>query len=332
MEQALVERAGLKIELISAEGLRGKNPIAAMRGATALSKGYGQSRQIINRFQPDVLFVTGGYVCAPVTLAARRASIPVVIYLPDVEPGLAIKSLARFATKVAVTTEDSRQFFKPGLTVVTGYPVRQELLDVVENRATSKAEARQKLGLVDTLPVLLIFGGSRGARSINKAVSSNIEDYLTVCQVIHVSGTLDADWVQARRAEISNPVLQARYHVSAYLHEDMTTALLAADLVISRAGASVMGEFPAIGLPAVLVPYPHAGTHQALNARYLAGRHAAVAINDADLDADLKDTVINLITNTDKLQAMSNASQQLAKPDASLRLAQVILEVKPHGS
>ena len=93
-----------------------------------------------------------------------------------------------------------------------------------------------------------------------------------------------------------------------------------------------MGEFPAIGLPAVLVPYPHAGTHQALNARYLPGRHAAVEVDDADLDRDLKDTVINLITDTDKLQAMSKSSQQLAQADASLRLAQVILEVKPHGS
>ena len=332
MEQSLVERAGLKIELISAEGLRGKNPVAALRGVTALGKGYGQSRQIINRFQPDVLFVTGGYVCAPVTLVARRTGIPIVIYLPDVEPGLAIKSLARFAIKVAVTTEDSRRFFKPGLTVVTGYPVRQELAEASENVEGRKAEARKRLGLVDNLPMLLVFGGSRGARSINRAVGNDIEDYLAVCQVVHVSGTLDAEWVRSRKAEISSPELQARYHVFDYLHEDMTTALLAADLVISRAGASVMGEFPTIGLPSVLVPYPHAGTHQALNAHYLAGRHAAVAVDDADLNQDLKDTVINLITDTDKLQAMSNASHQLAKPDASLRLAQLILEVKPNGS
>lgn len=325
MEEALVERAGLKIELIAAKGLRGKNPLAALSGLWRQGQGYRQSQKIIGKVRPDVLFITGGYVCVPITLAAYRAGVPILIYLPDIEPGLAIKFLARFATRVAVTTAETRKFFKPGLAAVTGYPVRAELV-AASSRVDRKEVSRRQLGLSHDLPVLLVFGGSRGARSINQAVAGHLEDLLQVCQVIHVSGALDEAWVQARQMELP-PALQARYHPFAYLHEEMISALLAADLVISRAGASVLGEFPIIGLPAILAPYPYAGTHQALNADYLARRQAALVIDDADLQEQLKDAVINLITDREKLQAMSQACRNLSKPDASVHLAHEIVEV-----
>ncbi len=339
MEQALVERAGLTFESIAAMGLRGKNPLVATQGLWALSQGYRQSRQIIRRFRPEVLFVTGGYVCVPVTLAAWQAGVPVLIYLPDIEPGLAIKFLARLAKRVAVTAPEAQQFFKPGLTVVTGYPVREELFSqtsgVLETPEVSsgevKATTRRQLGWRADLPVLMVFGGSRGARSLNQAVTQDLESYLQISQVIHVTGALDEAWVLARRAELS-PELQTRYRVSAYLHDEMVTALLAADLVISRAGASVLGEFPAAGLPAILVPYPYAGAHQSLNADYLVRHQAAVVINDAELNQKLKGTVVELITNKAKLQAMSQASASLARPEAATRLAEVIAEVRDRGN
>lgn len=325
MEQTLVERAGLTCESIAAGGLRGKNPLAALIGLWKLGQGYKQSRQIMRRFRPEAVFVTGGYVCVPVTLAAWQAGVPVIIYLPDIEPGLAIKFLARFARRVAVTALEAQQFFKPGLTVVTGYPVRDEFFSF------SGEEFRRQLGLTDDRPVLMVFGGSRGARSINKAVMQSLEAWLPLCQIIHVTGTLDEAPVRARRAGLP-PELQAHYHVFAYLHEQMVTALLAADLVISRAGASVLGEFPAASLPAILVPYPYAGAHQWRNANYLVQHRAAVAIDDADLDKSLQDIVIDLFTNQAKLSAMRQACQKLAQPEAALRLAQAILEVKPYGS
>jgi UDP-N-acetylglucosamine--N-acetylmuramyl-(pentapeptide) pyrophosphoryl-undecaprenol N-acetylglucosamine transferase len=329
MEQGLVERAGLKIELIPATGVRGKNPMAMLGSIWSLGRGYRRSQEIIRQFQPDLLFITGGYVCVPVTLAARQAGVPVVIYLPDIEPGLAIKFLARFADKVAITTTETARFFRPGLTVVTGYPVRTELLSAAADEA-NKAAARRQLGLTNEWPVLLVFGGSRGARSINRAVTDQLEAYLEVCQVIHISGELDAGWVQARRAELP-PELQARYHVSAYLHEEMIAALRAADLVVSRAGASILGEYPLLGLPSILAPYPYAGTHQALNAAYLAGQQAAVVINDADLNRDLKETVISLITDEKRLQMMRQACKNLAKPDATIHLARELLKLGLHG-
>jgi UDP-N-acetylglucosamine--N-acetylmuramyl-(pentapeptide) pyrophosphoryl-undecaprenol N-acetylglucosamine transferase len=186
------------------------------------------------------------------------------------------------------------------------------------------------LSLREDWPVLLVFGGSRGARAINRAVTAHLEDYLAVSQVFHVSGSLDEAWVQARRDELP-PDLQARYHVSAYVHEEKVETFLAADLIIARAGASVMGELPAVGLPAVLVPYPYAGAHQTLNANYLARHQAAVVIEDASLSKMLKETVINLLSNKEKLQAMSQACKSLAQPDAAARLAQEILEVGSYG-
>jgi UDP-N-acetylglucosamine--N-acetylmuramyl-(pentapeptide) pyrophosphoryl-undecaprenol N-acetylglucosamine transferase len=328
MEQALVERAGLKIETISAAGVRGKNPVAAIGSLWTLTQGYRQSWQIIHRFRPDVLFVTGGYVCVPVALAARRAGVPIIIYLPDLEPGWAIKFLARFANRVAVTAPEAQKFFKPGLTVVTGYPVQAELFSL---RQAGKTAARRQLGLTDDWPVLLVFGGSRGARSINRAVTGQLEAYLRVSQVIHVCGTLDEEWARARQAELPED-LQARYHLSAYLHEEKAAAFVAADLMISRAGASVMGELPAAALPAVLAPYPYAGAHQVLNAQYLARHQAAIILADADLNEKLKEVVINLLTDKTKLVEMSQASQSLAKPDAAACLARAILEIKNGGN
>ena len=179
--------------------------------------------------------------------------------------------------------------------------------------------------------MLMVFGGSRGAHSINQVVTGHLADFLPLCQIVHVTGTLDEAWVLARRAELS-PEWQTRYHVSAYLHEDMITALLAADLVISRAGASVLGEFPAAGLAAILVPYPYAGAHQNLNADYLAQHGAAVVVKDAELSQKLKETMLTLLTDQKKLQAMSQASAGLAQPEASIRLAQAIMEVRDLGT
>ena len=331
MEEALVQRAGLPFEAIPAGGLRGKNPLTIIKNLISLGQGYRRSRQLIRQFQPDVLFMTGGYVGVPVTLAARRAGVPVVIYLPDIEPGLAIKFLARFADRVAVTAVEAQQYFKPGLTVVTGYPVRADLTAAASRPDRARQDARRRLGLSDDLPVLLVFGGSRGARSINRAVTAHLVEHLRQAQVLHITGSLDAAWVQICRQELP-PTLQARYQVWPYLHEQMVSALLAADLVISRAGASVLGEFPAAGLPTILVPYPYAGAHQKVNAEYLAQNGAAIIIEDANLQIQLKETVQQLWANPQKLQAMRAAGQKLAQPQAAARLAQVVVEVGTNGN
>lgn len=288
----------------------------------AMSRGFWQARRLIRAFRPDVLFVTGGYVCVPVTLAARLAHVPVLIYLPDMQPGLAIKFLAHFADQVAVTVPSALDYFRPDQAVVTGYPVRRQLFE------RDAVEARTRLGLdieSGSPPVLLIFGGSQGAHSINQAVCESIEPLLEGAQVIHISGRRDAGWTQARRASLSER-LRRRYQLHAYLHKEMVDALLAADLVVSRAGASTLGEFPAAGLPAVLVPYPHAGAHQWDNARYLVEAGAAAAVADADLEAALMPTILDLLTDNDRRAAMRQAARALARPDASQRIGELLID------
>jgi UDP-N-acetylglucosamine--N-acetylmuramyl-(pentapeptide) pyrophosphoryl-undecaprenol N-acetylglucosamine transferase len=244
------------------------------------------------------------------------------------QPGLAIKSLAHFADRVVVTAPTAASYFRPGQALVTGYPVRHELFE------RSHAEARVRLGLnaqAEGLATLLVFGGSQGAHTINQAVSDHIEALLEVAQVIHISGQRDAEWAQLRRASLPAS-LQARYYLYAYLHEEMVDALLAADVVVSRAGASILGEFPAAGLPAVLVPYPYAGAHQWDNARYLVEAGAAIAIADADLGTALVPTVLDLLADDERRATLGRAACALARPDAAQRIAALLADLSSRRS
>ncbi len=262
--------------------------------------------------------MTGGYVAAPVAWAAWRSRprVPLLIYLPDLMPGHAVALTSQFAAKVAVSFPEVARYF-PGRAVVTGYPVRPELL------AADKQAARAALGLAADLPVVLVFGGSRGARSLNRALVAALPNMLPRCQVLHISGQLDWEWV---RSELNRPDLlaapwQTRYHAYPYLHDEMVQALAAADLAVARAGASVLGEFPAIGLPSILAPYPYAGQHQDTNAAYLADRGAALVIADADLGTQLAPTIMRLLEAPVKLHEMAQAAGALARPDAAANIA-----------
>ena len=294
-------------------------PWVAARNLLKAARGSRQARRLMADFRPDVVFVTGGYVAGPVVLAASQADVPVFIYLPDVAPGLAIQRMSRLARKIGVTfPEVAGQF--PGKAVVTGYPVRPEILAL----AGQKAWARQQLGLGAEEPVLLVFGGSRGARSINQALAAALTVLLPRCQVVHISGTLDWPDVEARVQSLS-PELRMRYHVYPYLHDEMPVALAAADLVVARAGASTLGEFPALALPSVLVPYPYSGQHQDNNAAYLADRGAAIKLPDAELEARLVPVILSLLDDPAALGAMSTAAHTLARPAAASTIAEELI-------
>jgi UDP-N-acetylglucosamine--N-acetylmuramyl-(pentapeptide) pyrophosphoryl-undecaprenol N-acetylglucosamine transferase len=238
-----------------------------------------------------------------------------VLYVPDIEPGLALKTLARFATRICLTAEESRAYFKnQKKLVVTGYPARPELA------AWDKSAARARLGLPQTRPVLLVTGGSKGARSINRALIAALPELLKAVDVLHLSGASDWDEVQSSRAALA-PGLAGHYHAYPYLHAEMGAALASADLVVSRAGASTLGEYPLYGLPAVLVPYPYAWRYQKVNAGYLAQRGAAVMLEDARLGAELLPSVQALLADKARLDAMRAAMRALAHPDAAAKIA-----------
>ena len=167
--------------------------------------------------------------------------------------------------------------------------------------------------------MLLVTGGSKGARSINLALIANLTPLLQELQIVHLSGQLDWPAIQAAQAAL--PVeLMSRYHAFPYLHE-MGPALAAADLVVSRAGASVLGEYPLFGLPAILVPYPHAWRYQRVNADYLVQRGAAVMVDDSQLKDQLLATIQGLMVDTPRLQSMHGAMLSLSKPQAAHDLA-----------
>jgi UDP-N-acetylglucosamine--N-acetylmuramyl-(pentapeptide) pyrophosphoryl-undecaprenol N-acetylglucosamine transferase len=322
MEADLVKRAGIDYAEIPAGQFHGMGIRRLPASLLATTRGYFAARQVLRRFRPHVLFFTGGYVAAPMAMAGRK--VPSLLYVPDIEPGLALKSLARFSRRIAVSAEDSRAYFSSSASVtVTGYPVRADLS--VWNRTAALAA----LQLSPELPTLLVFGGSKGSRSINHALLAALPDLLTDMQIIHISGALDWPAVQSNRDSLAAQMtalgkpssLAERYRPYPYLHDEMGAAFAAADLVVCRAGASTLGELPAYGLPAILVPYPHAWRYQYVNADYLARHGAAQILVDQELGTRLLPLVHEIIRDAARLSQMRQAMRLLARPQAAHAIA-----------
>jgi UDP-N-acetylglucosamine--N-acetylmuramyl-(pentapeptide) pyrophosphoryl-undecaprenol N-acetylglucosamine transferase len=365
MEAGLVaNESDLPFRPIPAAALRGRSPLMLVRNVGILASGVRAARRLIAQEQPLAILGTGGYVCVPLFLAARLANVPTAIYLPDVVPGLAVRLLARLSTVVACNVADSARYFglqaiRPNIQnptpklVITGYPVRRELFE------QDRAICRAAFGLDAQLPVLFVYGGSRGARSINRAIAALLPHLLPIAQIVHVCGREgDEHWLSTIVEQLPNE-LQARYKLYPYLfsgnlrseneklsqsdtqlplsilpaHASLPTMLQAfgaADLAVCRSGASTLGELPAAALPAVLVPYPF--VHQDENADYLVRHGAAHKLRDSDMLGDgapesgpLFRLLRQLIENTHERATMSERSQALAQPDAAERLANLLI-------
>ena len=293
----------------------------AMRSLAQILKGIRQSLQILEKFRPQACLATGGYVCAPVAIACRMRRVPVLIYLPDMTPGLAVRWLSHLAQRVAVSFPEVAGFFGQKA-VDTGYPVRTEILAATASRDAAREILAQKLGIENLgLPLLLVFGGSQGARSINQAVWKAAPALLPACQLLHVIGTRDWPLLEQEGPDLSQNTLADRYHPVTYLHEEMAWALAAADLVVARAGASVLAEFPLARLPSVLVPLPIAGSHQVRNAEKLAQSGGALVIEDGQLAERLETNVAALLADEPRRLAMGAAVGALARPQAADNIA-----------
>jgi len=335
-ERIVAQESALPFRGIPAAALRGRGPVGLARGLGALARGVAAARRLLAELRPAAILGTGGYVCVPLFLAARARGVPAMIYLPDVVPGLAVRLLSRVADLTAVNVEDALQHlgFAAGhpRTIVAGYPVRAELFH------QDRAACRRAFGLDEGSPVALVYGGSRGARSVNRAIAALLPDLLQACQLIHVCGREgDEAWLREAAARLPDG-LQRRYTLFPYLASgdrepkgqgDMVRAFGAADLAICRSGASTLAELPAAGLPAVLVPYPY--VHQDENADYLVRRGAAVKVADAAMlgtgrpqDGPLFQQVIRLLRDEHERQRMAERSRALARPDAARHLADAL--------
>lgn len=341
MEKELIERAGIAFEGVSTGQLRVANPFTLLRNLGRMAAGVHESQAIIDRFRPDVCFVTGGYVCGPVVMACWLRKVPVLIYLPDMSPGYAIRMLSKLAARVAVSFPEVARWFggeaPAGKAVITGYPVRTELVEAARDRNAARRRLAEAMG-VDfdepdgaPLPLLLVWGGSSGARVINRSTWGALPALLSLAHVVHVVGVRDWPLHEAWAVEQRNAaptlaeLLRRRYHPVAYLHEEMPLALAAADLSVARAGASTLGEFPVAKLPSVLAPLH--SVNQMDNAQALAGRGGAVIVEDVELPTQLAPTVISLLVDAGQRSEMQAALAQMAQPDAALNIAREIVKL-----
>ncbi len=316
-ERQSVEARGLHFEAVPAAGLRGRGPlgIAASIGQLGLGVITGTSK--LRAFRPDVVFSTGGYGSFPCSVAARVLRKPLVVYLPDVTPGWAVSGEKRLATRMATTTEAALKHLPRKKTVVTGYPVRKSFFEM------SRSEARRELELTDDEKVVVVAGATQGAKAINDAIFAAVPRLAGTCTIFHVTGAGDLP----RAAQIRNELRaqQTRHYQVADFRNDLPTLMLAADLGVFRAGASVLGEVPAAGLPAILVPGTYAGGHQRDNAQWLVDGGAAVIAEEATMD--LGTIIAELLADDARLTAMRDAAAGLARPDAADRIADLIVEV-----
>lgn len=316
-ERRLVEGAHVPFVAVPSAAVRGRGPIGLARSAARIVRGTAIAWRRLREFKPDVVFSTGGYASFPASVAARLLRRPLVVYLPDVSPGWAIRVEARLATRLATTADAARDHLPRRKTVVTGYPVRPEFF------RETKESARAAIGLPGSGRVLLVAGASQGARTINRAVFDAVSDLCGAATVVHITGAHDEP--EARRLRDTLGEAAVRYQPAAF-RDDLPLVMVAADLAVMRAGASVLGELPAAGLPAVLVPGTYAGGHQYDNARWLAESGAAVILEESRL-ADLAATVTSLLADDARLIEMQGAARALAKPLAATAIAELVEEV-----
>lgn len=326
MEAELVRSANIRFEAVRAAGLVGRGLWRGLAGCLQLALGTLQALAIMRRERPQAVLVTGGYAAVPVTLAAWLRRVPVLVYLPDILPGLAVRFVARLANRICVTMDESLRGSGMAAARVTGYPVRPEMLVAREH---TPASARVQLHLQPDRTTLLVLGGSQGARSINNALLAAAPELVASgLQILHVTGA--RNWPELQQArELMSVETKAGYRSVSYLSAEMGIALRAADLVVARAGASCLGEFPLFGLASILVPYPHARGHQQANADAMVARGAAIRLDDENLAAELLPQILALVGDVPRLAALRSNAFKLAQPLAAANLAHALLQLVP---
>jgi len=311
----LVTAAGLRLETLAVSGIDLARPATAVRAAAMLPGSVLAARRLLRRTAADVVVGAGGYVSVPVVTAAALLRIPVVLMEQNAVPGRATRLLAGRARAVATAFDETGTHLRGAHVVVTGVPVRREVLEL--------APAPQRPRCTH----LLVMGGSQGARTLNRAVAGFVRDILSEhdeLRITHQSGALDAEAAQ-RVAATLPPALAARYTVAAFF-TDIAERIAASDLVLMRAGGASLAECAVLGRPMILVPYPHARGHQAHNARPYVAAGAAVAVPDeACTSQRLHSEVAAVVRDDERFRAMGRASAALGRPHAADDLVDLIV-------
>ncbi|MGI9622959.1 MAG: undecaprenyldiphospho-muramoylpentapeptide beta-N-acetylglucosaminyltransferase [Acidimicrobiales bacterium] len=319
VETELVPEAGFELATVHGRGVPRTFSLAAMRAAGDLMRGTLEAARLLGQREPGVVLSLGGYAAVPCAVAARLRRIPVVIQEQNAVPGAANRLISRWAVAAAVSFPDTPL----PAAVFTGNPVRPEISDAL---GLERHQARDAVGVDDQQFLIVITGGSLGALRLNVAtleaaeVLGDREDLV----LRHVIGKRDWEMLEPRRAAMAR---HQAYQPIEY-ETDMPTVLAAADLVVSRAGASIVAELAVAGVPSVLVPLPGApGDHQTANARALVDVGGALLIKDADFTGEtLVEAVEDLVADPERLSAMGTAAASAGRVDAADRVAAMLEE------
>jgi len=318
LEANILPKTEFNYKFITVDGLPRRINLESLKSGIKLIKGLGQSFKIISDFKPDAIVATGGYVAGPIGWVGSQMGVPLLIHEQNSYPGITNKLLASKAKKICLTFEDSKKYFKDkSKLMVTGLPVRSEILNVCKKPSHKKT--------------VLITGGSRGAQSINNAVIQAMPEMIKMSEVnfIFITGETGYENIlDILKKQGINIEVKGNITIKPYMY-NIEDALSVADLVIGRAGATFLAEITALGIPAILAPYPYATeNHQEHNAESLVKKGAAILISDADLNGQkLFSKIDECLKDSQRMEIMREASQSLGKPQALEQILDVFKEM-----
>jgi len=326
LEKNIVPQAGYSIEYIRSAGIERRFTLENVKNFSLAIAGLWDAKKLLDEFKPDVVIGTGGYVCGPILLMAGLKKIPILLQEQNAILGITNRIVQRFAQKIALGDAGASQVLKGDLQriKVTGNPVRPDFFQI------GRQEARRKLGISEDEKLLVITGGSRGARSLNMN-SLGIHRWVKETpnlRLIHGTGTTQwesfCEFLQNNSLEITD----SKREVCPYL-KNMPEILRSADFIISRAGALALAEIAVCEIPSLLVPYPFAAEdHQTANAKSFVEVDAAVTVADRDLTEErMRRAVMEIFEGTEKLSQMRENVKKIAKPNATAEIADMALSL-----
>lgn len=320
LESTIVPRENIPFKSIHITGFKRKLSLDNIKTVLRFLKGVRDSKKMLKEFRPDIVIGTGGYVCGPVVYAASKMGVPTIIHEQNSVPGLTNKFLSRYVNKIAVCFDEAKDYFPENKVVFTGNPRASEVI------GKDGIRGRLSAGLSTTMPTVLIFGGSRGARPINDAVVKALAELgEKPYQVLYITGDVHFEDVKNEVELVGNP---KNVIIKPFIH-NMPEVLSGMNLVVSRAGASTLAEITSLGIPSILVPSPYVtNNHQEKNARSLSDHGAAELLLEKDLNnKSLVQHIDRILLNEDIRDAMQIKAKKLGVPDSANRLFELMKQL-----
>ena len=320
LESKLVPKENIPFKSIHITGFQRKLSFENVRTIFRFLKGVRDSKKLLKESRADIVIGTGGYVCGPVVYAAAKLGIPTIIHEQNSVPGLTNKFLSKYVDRIATCFEEASAFFPKEKVVLTGNPRASEVL------GQDGIKGRLSVGLKINKPVVLIFGGSRGAKPINDAVLKSLTELSEKpYQVLYVTGEVHYEEVKKETALIGSP---ENVVIKPFLH-NMPEILAGTDLTVARSGATTLAELTSLGIPSILIPSPYVtNNHQEKNARSLSDHGAAILLQEKELTSKrLIELMDHILMDDKKLMDMKKSAKELGIPDAAKKLSSLMEEL-----